>query len=113
MPVANGAATKREVENAVRASLRGEWIDEDRHASPQISDRVAREGHRRGPARTDRHPSLQISESVAREGAPERARPDTWAAVNALTQRQRAVVILSFWYGLSQGVESRRLDGFA
>ena len=89
LPVANGAATKREVENAVRASLRGEWIDEDRHAS------------------------LQISDSVAREGSPERARPDTWAAVSALTQRQRAVVILSFWYGLSQGVESRRLDGFA
>ena len=89
MPVANGAATKREVENAVRASLRGEWIDEDRHVG------------------------LQISDSVARAGAPERARPDTWAAVNALTQRQRAVVILSFWYGLSQGVESRRLDGFA
>ena len=95
MPVANGAATKREVENAVRASLRGEWIDEDRHAS------------------------LQISDSVAREGSPERARPDTWAAVSALTQRPRgaqrrqAVVVLSFWYGLSQGVESRRLDGFA
>jgi len=87
--VANGAATKREVENAVRPSLDGEWIDEGRHAS------------------------LQISDSVAREGAPERARPDTWAAVSALTWRQRAVVDLSFWYGLSQGVESRRLNGFA
>ena len=89
MPVANGAATKLEVENAVRASLRGEWIDEDRHAS------------------------LQISGSAAREGVPERARPDTWAAVSALTQRHQAVLVLSFWYGLSQGVESRRLDGFA
>jgi hypothetical protein len=80
LPVANGAATKREVENAVRASLRGAWIEEDRHAS------------------------LQISDSVAREAALESARPGTWAAVSALTQRQRAVVVLSFWYGLSQGV---------
>jgi hypothetical protein len=68
----------------MRASLRAEWIDEDRHAS------------------------LQLSDSVAREGAPERARPDTWAAVSALAQRQRAVVVLSFWYGLSQDVESQR-----
>ena len=83
MPVVNVAATKREVENAVQR-------------------RFARSGLTR-----------TVMQAWAREGAPERARPDTWAAVSALTWRQRAVVDLSFWYGLSQGVESRRLNGFA
>jgi RNA polymerase sigma factor (sigma-70 family) len=66
------------VENAVRKSLRGEWEDEDRHVS------------------------LQISDSVARQGLPERARPDLWGAMATLNPRQRAMVILTFWYGLSQ-----------
>ena len=80
LAVANGTATtKREVENAVRASLREEWSDEDRHVN------------------------LQISDSVARQGAPERARPDIWAAIGTLTERQRVVVVLKFWYGLTQG----------
>ena len=77
LAVANGASTKREVENAVRASLRGEWEDEDRHVNLQISDAVAR-------------------------NVPERARPDLWGAMAKLTSQQRAVVVLTFWYGLEQ-----------
>jgi RNA polymerase sigma factor (sigma-70 family) len=78
LAVAEGATTKREVENAVRKSLRGEWEDEDRHVS------------------------LQISDSVARQELPERARPDLWAAMAKLEPNQRATVILTFWYGLDQ-----------
>ena len=78
LAVANGATTKRQLENAVRSALRAEWADE---------------GH---------HTNLQISDSFFREGAPERARPDLWAAMGTLTERQRTVVVLTFWHGLSQ-----------
>jgi hypothetical protein len=66
LAVASGTATnKRGLENAVRASLRGEWSDDDRHVN------------------------LQISDSVARQGAPERALPDLWEAMAALDPVQR------------------------
>jgi RNA polymerase sigma factor (sigma-70 family) len=78
LALADGASTKRQLENAVRSALRAEWADEDHHMN------------------------LQISDSVARQGAPERARPDLWKAMADLQPVQRATLILTFWYGLTQ-----------
>jgi hypothetical protein len=57
--------------------------------------------------------TTQVSKSrIAWRGRGHRRgpRPDT---LGGREHPQRAVVFLSFWCGLSQGVESRRLDGFA
>jgi RNA polymerase sigma factor (sigma-70 family) len=78
LAVAEGAATRSDIENAIRRSLRGEWRREDRHAS------------------------LELADSLMHDGAPERARFDLWGALRSLDERQRAVVVLTFWGGLTQ-----------
>jgi RNA polymerase sigma factor (sigma-70 family) len=78
LAVANGAADRSEIENAVRRFVRGEWALEDGYTS------------------------LEVADSVMREGAPDRARPDVWGALAVLDERQRAVIGLTFWDGLTQ-----------
>jgi RNA polymerase sigma factor (sigma-70 family) len=77
LAVANGADSRSDIENAIRQSLRDEWKQEDRHAT------------------------LEVADSLMRNGAPERARPDLWGALASLTERQRAVVVMTFWEGMT------------
>jgi RNA polymerase sigma factor (sigma-70 family) len=78
LAVADGAVDRSGIENAVRRSVREEWALEDGYAS------------------------LELADSLMRQAAPEKARPDLWGALAVLDERQRAVVILTFWEGLSQ-----------
>jgi RNA polymerase sigma factor (sigma-70 family) len=76
--VAEGVSDPGEIQNIVRKALRKEWKRENSY-SP-----------------------LEIADSLMRQGAPERARVDVWEALEALNERQQAVVVLTFWEGLSQ-----------
>jgi RNA polymerase sigma factor (sigma-70 family) len=78
LAVARGADTPHKIRNAVRSTLRKEWCRENRHVS------------------------LELADSLMRNGAPERARLDIRRAIDALDERQRAVVVLMFWDDLTQ-----------
>ena len=78
LAVAEGATDRREIENAVRKSVRREWKFDEVHAPLREAD--------------DRQ---QI-------GPPERARLGVWDEVNRLPERQRQAVILVFWEGLTE-----------
>lgn len=96
MAVAKGKATdERGIENAVHRSLRSEWkqargrLDEDRRG--EWNDEG---GH--VPFR------LENISGWGPPGAPERAKPGLYAALSALTEKQRTAVILTYWEGLTQ-----------
>ena len=63
--------------------------------SPSEIQNAIRRTLRKEWYRENRHASLKL-------GAPERARLDIWGALEALDERQRAVVVLMFWEDLTQ-----------
>ena len=95
MAVAEGEAIdKRGIENAVRRALRDEWNWEYGrvHPEPVRGEWDGEDG--RVPIETDTIP--------IRWGASEKAKLDVRAALSALTERQRHVVLLTYWEGLDQ-----------
>jgi RNA polymerase sigma factor (sigma-70 family) len=103
LAVAEGEATdKREIENAVRRSLRSEWkweegrVHEDRHDEWNDED-----GH--VPF------ALENLSGWDAPGAPERAKPDVDGALSALTEKQQTAVILTYVWGLTQQETANRM----
>lgn len=78
LAVAQGATDRREIENAVRNSVRREW--------------------KFGKL----HPPLSEAEDHQRGGPPERALLGLWDEVNRLPRCQCLAVVLVFWGGLTE-----------
>jgi DNA-directed RNA polymerase specialized sigma24 family protein len=78
LAVAQGATERREIENAVRNSVRREWKYGEIHAP------------------------LSEADDRQRIGPPERAQLGISEEVNRLPQQQRLAVVLVFWEGMTE-----------
>ena len=95
LAVAEGEATERGIENAVRRARRSEW----KHARGRVHEDRGGEWNDE-----DGHIPFRL-ENISGwgpPGAPERAKQELYAALSALTEKQWKAVFLIYWEGLTQ-----------